>query len=165
MKTLLTGILLVFILPKVLMGQGLKIDEGTGKYSKQATVEIDSMAKGQIFKKAVEWIALNYKSANDAIQLKDEETGRVILKGNFSTGLFMKQGWIRHTLVLDFKDNKFRYTYTDFSYFSPGSGEMFFEKSIMSKNKVIAETEANIDKSILSLKNYILKRKESKDNW
>ncbi len=165
MKTLLTGIFLVFILPKVLLGQGLKIDEETGKYTKQATVEIDSMAKGQIFKKAVEWIALNYKSANDAIQLKDEETGRIILKGNFSTGLFMKQGWIKHTLVLEFKDNKFRYTYSDFSYYSSGSGEMLFEKSIMSKNKVLAETETNIDKSVFSLKEYILKSKKAKDNW
>lgn len=166
MKTLFTAILLVFILPKVLMGQGLKIDEETGKYTKRATVEIDSMAKVQIFKNAVEWIALNYKSANDVIQLKDEEGGKIILKGSFSTGLFMKQGWIRHTLALDFKDNKFRYTYTDLSYFSTGSGEVLLEsKNLYNKKKAWLETESQIDKSMLSLKEYILKNKKIKDNW
>ena len=78
--------------------------------------------------------------------------------------MYMKQGWINHTLVLDFKDNKLRYKYTDFSYYSTGSGEMPFEKSMMSKKKMLKETEEKIDNSILSLKEHLIKDKDD-SNW
>ena len=126
---------------------------------------VDSVKKDQLFSKAKEWIALNYKSANDVIQLVDKETSKIILKGNFSTSLFLKQGWIGHTLVLDFKDGKFRYSYTDFNYYSPGSGSMSFESSMMSKKKVIKTTEENIESSILSLNKYLMAQSKTNNNW
>ncbi len=158
-------LLLISLLPIMIYGQELKIDDETGKYTKKAVVEIDNMTQNEIYKKAIEWITLNYKSADDVIQLKDESIGKIIIKGNFSTGIFMKQGWIRHTLILDFKNNKFRYTYTDLSYFSTGSGDIAFEKRMMSKKKILAETESDIDKSMLELKDYIIKSNNSDDDW
>ena len=99
------------------------------------------------------------------IQFKDDESGKIIVKGNFSTSLFMKQGFIKHTLVLEFKDNKFRYNYSDFSYYSAGSGEMNFESSMAFKSKILSITESDIDLSIADLTKYIQKVSKSNDNW
>lgn len=157
-------LLITLFLPNILFSQDLKIDEDTGLYSKSSVIEVEKMTKTEIYKKALEWLTLNYKSANDVIQLKDEESGKIILKGNFSTGIFLKEGFLRHTLILDFKDERFRYNYTSLSYYSPGSGEIPFEKGMALKKKILAETESKIDDSIKSLSEYIIKNK-SKEDW
>ncbi len=157
-------IILIFLTPLILMSQELKLDEKTGLYIKSDVIDVESLTKVELYKKTLEWIAINYKSAEDVIQFKDEESAKIILKGNFSTGLFMKQGWIRHTLILEFKDNKFRYTYTNLSYYSSGSGEMNFENSMISKKKILAETESDIENSIKSLTNSI-KNNNTKEDW
>ncbi len=108
-------------------GQTIKLDSLSGKYQSEGIVHVDSLTKESLFSKAQEWIALNYKSAQDVIQLADKENAKIILKGNFTTSMFMKEGYIGHTLILEFKDGRFRYTYTDFSYESMGSGKMNFE--------------------------------------
>ena len=158
-------LLITLFLSSFAFGQNLIIDEETGKYSQKAVVEINNLTKKDIYSKAIEWITLNYKSADDVIQSKDSENGKIILKGNFSTSLFMKQGWIKHTLILEFKDNKFRYAYTDLSYYSTGSGEVPFEKNMMSKKKVLAETEQNIESSIKDLTGHIKKTNDTQDDW
>lgn len=158
---------LIFILlfsPFLCLSQNLAIDKESGKYTKQQVVEIENKLKDDLFNKTIEWITLNYNSADDVIQLKDKELGKIIVKGNFSSNMYMKKGWINHTLVLDFKDNKFRYKYTDFSYYSTGSGEMPFESSIMSKKKLLKTTEEKIDNSILNLKEHLIKNKDD-SNW
>ncbi len=48
----------------------------------------------------MEWIATNYNSAQDVVQLSDKENGVIICKSNFSTNIFIKTGWISHTLTL-----------------------------------------------------------------
>jgi len=160
-----TYIIIALLLPTFLSGQGLTISEATGKYTKQEVVEADSMTMDAIFKKAIEWITLNYNSANDVIQLNDREDGKIILKGNFKTNLWWKEGWIKHTLILEFKDNKFRYTYTDLSYYSSGSGEVLFEGKMAGKKKALAETEANIDASIESLTQFLINDQIVQDDW
>jgi hypothetical protein len=70
---------------------------------------------------AKEWIALTHKSANGVFQMADKEASKIIVKGNFPTGMFMKKGWIGHTLTFEFKDGRLRYTYFNFNYYSPGS--------------------------------------------
>jgi hypothetical protein len=160
-------ILQLFLMPFLItfaFGQTLKLDSLSNKYLSTGTVFVDSIKKDILFLKAKEWIALNYKSANDVIQLADKETCKIILKGAFSTSMFMKEGWLEHTLVLDFKDGKFKYSYTDFSYYSSGSGKMNFEsKSLGFKKKIFTKTEENISSSIESLKRYFQDYIKSKD--
>lgn len=125
----------------VLFAQKIEIDDKTELYTKQGVIDIENTSKSDIFNKAVEWLTVNYKSAKDVIQLKDNEAGKIIIKGTYSTSLYMKKGWIHHTLVLDFKDNKFRYTYSNFAYYSTGSGEVAFESPMMGRKKALKETE------------------------
>ena len=156
--------LLLFLIPSFVFGQELKIEKETGRYTKSEVIEFDNISKKELFNRAIEWITINYTSVDDVMQLKDDENGKIILKGNFSIDIFFKQGWIKHTLILDFKDDRFRYTYTNLSYYSPGSGDIPFEGSMVSKKKILAITEANIDNSMSSLVQYILSEK-SKDDW
>lgn len=158
---------LIFILlfsPLLSLSQSLDIDKESGKYTKQEVIEIENKLKDDLFNKTIEWIILNYNSADDVIQLKDKELGKIIVKGNFSSNMYMKKGWINHTLIFEFKDNKFRYKYTDFSYYSTGSGEMPFESSIMSKKKLLKTTDAKIDNSMLNLKEHIIQNRVD-SNW
>ena len=96
-------------------GQNIIKDSISQKYEASEIVKLDSLKGEVIFTRAKEWISLNYKSAKDVIQLADKESLKIIVKGNFSSTLFMKEGFISHTLVLDFKDGKMRYTYSNFS--------------------------------------------------
>lgn len=147
-------------------GQSIIKDSISQKYEAQEIIKLDSLKADVIFTKAKEWITLNYKSANDVIQLADKETLKIIVKGNFSSTLFMKQGFISHTLVLDFKDEKMRYTYSNFSYYSSGSGSMDFEsKNLGFKKSILKSTEKDIKTSIDSLKKYILQNTSKKNDW
>jgi len=161
------AILIFFIIPFITLtgfSQTITQDSLTGKYQSQGIKKIDSLlSKGEIYSRTNEWIALNFKSSNDVIQLADKETGKIIGKGSFKTNMFMKEGWIEYTFLLEFKDGKIRYTYTDFFYSSVGSGRMAFEGSMISKKKVIQTTEENIKSSLSNLKTYIKQSVGNKD--
>ncbi|TPE43942.1 DUF4468 domain-containing protein [Pontibacter mangrovi] len=166
MKTTLLTIAFA-IATLIVSAQSIELDATTGKYQVQAVEELSSnLSKDELFTKAKQWIALNYKSANDVIQLADQENGKIICRGNFSTNLFMKKGWIEHTMILDFKDGKMRYTFTDFVYTSPGSGDYPFESKWAKgyRTKAHAETEANVKGSVASLKDYLAGTAAASDN-
>ncbi len=147
-------------------GQNIIKDSISQKYEASEIVKLDSLKAEVIFTRAKEWISLNYKSAKDVIQLADKESLKIIVKGNFSSTLFMKEGFISHTLVLDFKDGKMRYTYSNFSYYSTGSGSMDFEsKNLGFKKSIFKSTEKDIKTSIDSLKKYILQNTSKKNDW
>jgi Domain of unknown function (DUF4468) with TBP-like fold len=146
--------------------QVIKLDSISGKYQSTGIVLVDSIKKDTLFLKTKEWIALNYKSANDVIQFEDKESSKIIIKGSFPTNLFLKEGWLEHTLVLDFKDGKFKYLYTDFSYYSSGSGTMNFENNNLGfRKKIITETEENISSSISSLLKYLTDNSKKINDW
>ncbi|TDE07733.1 DUF4468 domain-containing protein [Flavobacterium sandaracinum] len=147
-------------------GQNIVKDSISQKYEAHQIIELESLKADVIYTKTKEWIALNYKSAQDVIQLADKESLKIIVKGNFNSTLFMKQGSISHTLVLDFKDGRMRYTYSDFSYYSSGSGSMAFEsKNLGFKKSIIKSTEKDLKTSIESLKKYILQNTNNNNDW
>ncbi len=76
-------------------------------------VEIPNKAADKLYYKAKEWIALNFRSANNVIQLDDSKNLKIIAKGSMQVYYVMKKTKISHyvlfTLMTDFKDNKYRY--------------------------------------------------------
>lgn len=159
MRAAITIILLMLVTP---VFSQIELNE-SGIYQMQGVEPVDSLSSDKLFDKCREWVALTYKSANDVIQLADKENRKIICKGNFPTNMFMKQGNIEHTLILEVKDNRFRYTYTNFAYYSAGSGRLPFEGAMMSKRKIIAETERDISNSISSLLKHFSNSKN--DDW
>ncbi|AOC94607.1 hypothetical protein BB050_01480 [Flavobacterium anhuiense] len=163
MKYLFLIIILVYSFNS--SAQTIEKDSVSGLYQTQGILEFENLKADLIFSKAKEWITLNYRSANDVIQLADKESLKIINKGNFKSDMFMKEGSIFHTLILEFKDGKLRYTYTDFSYYSKGSGELSFEsKNLAFKKSLIKSTEKDIKESIEKLKKYI-QNSNKKDDW
>lgn len=117
-------ILLFLIIPSVTFGQNttdsiFPLKEGVVNYTE--VVKIDSTTKNELYINAKKWIANNYKSANDVIQLDDKEAGEIIAKGYFEmkfvkSGLMMEYVYIKiyHTIKITMKDGKYKYEVTDF---------------------------------------------------
>ena len=89
--------------------------------------EIEGKAKAEIFSSINKWIALNYNSAQNVVQLNDKESGNIIVKGineavykNVMKELYPKNKYMQefstvkfnHTVEINVKDNKFRIIYT-----------------------------------------------------
>ena len=100
----------------MVLGQEFEINEK----SVTAIFEHDSVSKSDLYYKINKWIAKNYNSAQDVIQMSDEESGNIILKGiseiqynNPLKYLYPKNGYIptilnlkfNHTLDVGVKDN------------------------------------------------------------
>ena len=161
------ALLLLLAFCNISNSQKLSIDSLTNTYQTVIKLDFDSsIEKSVLYGKVKEWIALNYKSAKDVIQYEDNTNkDKIIVRGNFKTSLFMKEGWIEHTIIFDFKKGRTRVTFKDFSYYSQGSGRIAFEQSRVSKKKVISETEQQIEESILSIKKLISQNKSGHDDW
>jgi hypothetical protein len=85
---------------------------------KSLVINVDSLKAQKIQSKVLAWVALNYKSANDVIQLNSQD--KIIVKGNFTIDsnkpfpdLFSKKVYyvpahivFDHTLIVSIKDNK-----------------------------------------------------------
>lgn len=156
-------IIAMFSLSNIAKSQTIAIDSVSNKYQTSGILKIDSIAPDVLFSKTMEWIAINYNSANDVIQYSDKTTLKIIIKGAFQVNLFLKPGLIFHTAIFEFKYGKMKYTYSDFSYYSNGSGDMPFEKSMISKKNVIATTEQRIAQNLESIKNHVLT--SSSSDW
>lgn len=167
MKKNLYTFLLILFFNNLLFSQSVQIDSLTNKYQSTSIIKLDSLKKDYIYNKTLQWVSLNFKSAKDVIQFTDEEKNRIIIKANFKTDLFMKEGWIGYTLTIDFKDGKLKYLFTDFDYYSSGSGKMKFEsKTLGFKKKIIQETDDNIIAFESNLKKFLLSKEDvKKEDW
>lgn len=89
--------------------------------------DAEGKTKTEIFSSINKWIALNYNSAQNVIQLNDKETGNIIVKGineavykNVLKELYPKNKYMQelssakfnHTLEINIKDNRFRIIYS-----------------------------------------------------
>jgi hypothetical protein len=94
-------LLLVFI-PLLTFGQ--KLNKDSNGYTEVVEVEL---TKQQIYQKAIEWVALNYKSANDVIQLNTED--KLVIKGNYTFTYPSGEAYIiRNTTTISIRDNKYK---------------------------------------------------------
>ena len=157
-------ILIGLLITTLTWGQEIEINPETGKCFVEEVVQIENQLEADIlFTKAQEWVSINYVSAQAVVQYADNN--KIILKGSFSTNMFMKEGWLKHTLILQFKDGRFKYNFTDLVYTSMGTGDMAFESKKMGfKKKIYKTTEGNILASIKSLTKYFTEE-QIENNW
>lgn len=69
-------------------------------------IKVDSLSKAQIYNRSKEWIALNYKSANDVIQFDTKD--QIIVKGVFKIPYLTYEYTYNHSLIMYFKENRFK---------------------------------------------------------
>tara|TARA_R110002153_G_scaffold28318_1_gene87544 strand:- start:33 stop:656 length:624 start_codon:yes stop_codon:yes gene_type:complete len=103
MKKLLFMSVMLFTL--IVYSQGL--NKTKNGYTKVVEVEL---SKKEIHQKVNEWIAINYKSAKDVIQLNTED--KIIAKGNFSLALnvskYIFNYSINNSLTFSIREKKFK---------------------------------------------------------
>lgn len=120
MKKLVLGAILLF--STMCFSQEFKIEDKS--ISNVYTVE--GKTKSEIYSAINKWVAINYNSAKNVIQMNDVESGTIIVKGinSFTTSNPAKAAYpnnpyildvqkmsFNHLIEIDIKDNKFRVTY------------------------------------------------------
>ena len=153
------------------------IDKNSGEIIYLEIIENTGLTKKKMFLKASEWFAKMFKTSKNVIQFSDQDSGKIIGKGNFNVthtffGAKSNIGYVTFMLEISIKDDKFRYKFTDLWHHngtsaakSPGdlrkkkSGIQITKKAWLSIRK---QTHDNILNMIKSLKGTM---KDTDDDW
>lgn len=80
----------------------------------QGVVNINNKSASDLYAHIKLWIAENFRSANDVIQLDDKENGVLVVKGNIPITMKTLVGMYTYSMHTNFKfetkENRFRYT-------------------------------------------------------
>lgn len=133
--------------------------------------------KNELYVRAIAWLNANYKNASEVTRIRDMDNGEIegqhriqlSFKNNDST--IVKTGLVEYTFTLQFKNNKYRYNFSNF-YLRDKS--KYPIENWLDKNKPgysplwdqylkIIDTE--ICRLIDSLKTMMKGKKIIKDNW
>lgn len=93
----------------------LPIDPDSHLVAYTGVVDVAGATQAQLYSRAYEWVAKNFKSAQDVIQMQDKESGKIIAKGTVKA--YVKkydQGYNFFTLSIYVKDDKYKYDITNF---------------------------------------------------
>lgn len=156
MKTLLQIIIILSLIPNTTFAQ-------------KSELIIDSVdSKAVIFSKSLVWITNTWKNAKEVIQLKDEESGTIIIKGGLSTvptSLGMPAKGIPTTqLTIRVKDGKVKLDFEN-TQFVWGIGTVWTTETKVSSGKkqydrwhddILKE----IDNLIMNYKEYLTNKKD-----
>ena len=91
-------------------------------YSQEMTgvVKINGKTADKLFNASREWFALNFKSSKDEVKLADNATKVFIAMGERKESVLIKRIKVNikmnFTLKLEFKDDRFKYEFTDIEY-------------------------------------------------
>ena len=158
---------LTLLLATPIFSQDLPLNSETGKITYEGVVEIDGVSKADLYSKALEWFALRYNSANDVIQLKDEDSGKVIGKGLFKINYYTREPSIYHTISIYTKDGRYKYIITDLNY-RDRQNDAFnlenFPKGWAGKKKLYTTVDDEIKLTIADLEKHMNKKNDD-DNW
>ena len=158
----------------------------TPKYS---VVEIDSISKSDLYKKAINWIKETYKNPDEVIKTTIDND-KIRFEGYQSQLICMKTMGMNncynalYTIEVSFKENKYKFTPVSLSYRVPPSQYAaaatvdvpFDDGSIWYKKETIRKMYATIPEAISNhfnrlnedLKNYILSsttQSSDEDDW
>ena len=184
MKNLILALLL-FLSVKIIAQIDLPIDSITKRVVFTQIAQVDSLTQAEILAKANEWIALNFTSAKDVVQLNNAETGKIIVKGNFTSyahaligSKILDYGIWKFTLVFEAKVSRYRISFTDLVHehiydrgsasggnienLKPDCGNMHLTKKSWLELKMSAKT--SIEKYLKDIKMYISQKKNN-DKW
>ena len=82
-------------------------NEETGKYEYQEVVDVEG-TQAEIYSRARVWVADRYVSARSVIELEDEASGVLVIKGLFG------EVFVRHTVRIEAREGRYRCTISGF---------------------------------------------------
>jgi hypothetical protein len=152
---------IALLFPEALLAQ-MPLDPESKLYTYQEVVEVEGVSKDDLYTRARTWFVKEYKSANAVLQMDDKEAGTLMGKGFFKV---MFQGALRdvyHTVQIDVKDDRYRYSINAFKLkFSHVYNEKDFElltnKDFWGISKLIEATHQETKSMINGLKNHMQK--------
>jgi hypothetical protein len=144
----------------------MPLSSETHKFTYQESIDMPGVSKAELHTRARSWLVNTYNSAKDAIQMDDKEAGRIMSKGSFDISLLMGlMRTVEYTITIDVKDNKFRYTITNFYiYWHNTSNDVHdFESAPMSREKLYQKTDDHMRPLIVDLKKRMAESVASSD--
>jgi hypothetical protein len=127
--------------------------------AQKSEVIIDSLdSKSVIFSKTLVWIAKNWQNANEVIQLKDENIGTIIVKGNLRTSN-RNRDISKTEITFNIKDGKAKITFENTILWNPGFIRTF-ENPTKWYEKWRDDVSLEIDSLIIDYKKSLLKMDE-----
>ncbi len=88
-------------------------NEESHKYQYQEVVPAEGASAADLFVRAKTWVATEFRSAKDVIQLDDKESGQLIVKAIMPESYLSQPVNFWFTTTIEVKDGRFRYTITD----------------------------------------------------
>ena len=160
----------------------LPIDEKTGQITYSDVVQADDIGKDVLYARAKEWFALSFKSAQNVIQLDDNENGKLIGKASFGVDITtlakVNAGYVLFTVEIQVKDGRYKYIFSDFWHEAGTSsvatpGDLRQEKpkgGLMTMgrknwNSIKSQTNENALAMIRSLEETMTSTSDSDDDW
>lgn len=129
----------IFAIP--VRSQELKINETTEKYVAENSTVFQSVNKDTLFLKTYKWMFTKYPTTGDKGTYIDATKNKIVAHEYFlpdPDGLWnftnLRIGFV---LTSEFKDNKSKFTFTDFYYYSLGDGKVPFESQKFQSNDLL----------------------------
>lgn len=79
--------------------------------SLERVVEFSGMSQDEIYQSAEDWIARSFRSANDVVQLRDPENGRLVGQGTGSEVIAFYNRYFDYTMIIDIREGRMRVQY------------------------------------------------------
>jgi len=123
------GIMFCSIIYIEALAQGkakLPIDETTKKITFTSVSELPGISKDSLHTKAIAWCHEYFVNPTEVIRENNRKEGKIVCKPRFKImnpadkkGTITEGGNVQYTLILQFKDGKYRYTMTDYNWKQP----------------------------------------------
>ncbi|MFH0893318.1 MAG: DUF4468 domain-containing protein [Bacteroidota bacterium] len=101
----------------------IPIDSITGLFSYTEVVKVPNTTKDDLYKRCIEWTNSFYTNAQDVTKVRDQASGIISGAAKFKIydinqkdpSLKTDAGVIQYDLKFEFKDNRYRYTFTKYN--------------------------------------------------
>jgi hypothetical protein len=172
---------IVILCCKPLMAQDsvrsrIPVDSNTKLITYKNAINVKG-TKDELYNRGIEWINANFKNAAEVTRRRDAVNGeiegihRIQLSYKDKDGINIKTALVEYYFKLQFKDNKYRYSFTNF-YVKDKSKyavENWLDKTKQGYSPLWDEylliIDNQINKQIESLKTIMVGKKEVKDDW
>lgn len=112
---------------KDLVYPNLPVDEKTKLITYEGVGKLDGVSAKELYGRALEWIKTYHKNPTEKIRKQDEENGEIEVFARFPIFAYDKKGvkttsnagLIQYTMVLQFKDGRYKYVVSSLNYKAP----------------------------------------------
>jgi len=166
----LIAIALAMFISGSALSQELKINEISEKYAIEGAVSFESVKKDTLFKKSYKWLYLRFPQTGEKGTYINADKNKIKAEEYFIPGPESPKALtnlrIGFTLNCEFRDNKMKYSVTDFYYASTGEGKVAFESEkfrkydVADRDAIMKLTADHVKNLIADFTGYLKKAKK-----